>query len=61
MPVLVITGADDKIIPAEQSIQLAAELPNASLVVIPICGHVPQEECPAEFMNAVDAFINNLP
>ena len=61
MPVLVITGADDKIIPAEQSIQLASELPNASLVVIPACGHVPQEECPTDFMNAVDNFIDNLP
>lgn len=60
MPVLVITGADDKIIPADQSIQLASELPNASLVVIPDCGHVPQEECPAEFINAVDTFLNNL-
>ncbi|MBW6471537.1 MAG: alpha/beta hydrolase [Anaerolineaceae bacterium] len=61
MPVLVITGADDKIIPADQSIQLASELPNASLVVIPDCGHVPQEECPTDFMNAVEIFINNLP
>ncbi len=61
MPVLVITGVDDKIIPAEQSIQLASELPNASLVVIPNCGHVPQEECPADFMNAIETFINNLP
>lgn len=59
MPVLVITGADDKIIPADQSIQLASELPNASLVVIPNCGHVPQEECPTDFMNAVESFINN--
>lgn len=61
MPVLVITGADDKIIPADQSIQFASELPNASLVVLPNCGHVPQEECPAEFMNAIDTLINNLP
>ncbi|PKO07597.1 MAG: hypothetical protein CVU41_00020 [Chloroflexi bacterium HGW-Chloroflexi-3] len=61
MPVLVITGADDKIIPADQSIQFASELPNASLVILPNCGHVPQEECPAEFMNAIDTLINNLP
>lgn len=61
IPVLVITGSDDRIIPAEQSVQLASELPNASLVVIPDCGHVPQEECPADFMNAIETFINNLP
>jgi pimeloyl-ACP methyl ester carboxylesterase len=61
MPVLVIAGADDKIIPADQSIQLASELPNASLSVIPNCGHVPQEECPTDFMNAIESFINNFP
>jgi pimeloyl-ACP methyl ester carboxylesterase len=53
VPVLVITGEFDKIVPAEQSIRLAGELPHASLVVIPDCGHLPQEECPEEFMNAL--------
>ena len=60
LPVLVITGDDDRIVPTEQSIRLADELPNAELVVIPECGHVPQEECPLAFMDAVDAFIKKL-
>jgi pimeloyl-ACP methyl ester carboxylesterase len=46
MPVLVITGDDDRIVPAEQSVRLAGELPKAELVVIPDCGHIPHEECP---------------
>lgn len=60
LPVLVITGENDRIVPPEDSIRLAGELPNAELVVIPNCGHVPQEECPAEFMAAVDAFLQEL-
>lgn len=57
LPLLVITGDDDRIVPTEQSIRLADELPNASLVVIPQCGHVPHEERPAEFMQAVAEFL----
>jgi pimeloyl-ACP methyl ester carboxylesterase len=58
IPVLVITGANDKIVPPEDSIQLAELIPNSDLVVIPNCGHLPQEECPADFLKAVTDFIN---
>lgn len=57
MPVLVITGDDDRIVPTEQSVRLASEIPGAELVVIPACGHVPQEECPEPFLKAVNAFL----
>ncbi|MGD1996453.1 MAG: alpha/beta hydrolase [Anaerolineae bacterium] len=61
MPVLVITGDDDRIVPPEQSIRLADELPNAELVVIPNCGHLPHEECAEPFLEAVSAFLDRLP
>lgn len=57
LPVLVITGDDDRIVPTEQSLQLAKEIPGAELAVIPQCGHVPHEECPVEFMQAVTDFL----
>jgi len=60
IPVLIISGEDDKIIPVEQSKQLAAELSGSELVIIPSCGHVPQEECPNEFLEAVVPFINSI-
>lgn len=60
VPVLVVTGDDDRIVPTEQSIRLAGELPNAELVVIPACGHVAQEECEAEFMAAVAEWLNKV-
>ncbi len=61
MPVLVITGDDDQIVPMEQSVRLAESLPNAELVVIPQCGHVPQEECPDAWLAAVEGFLVDLP
>jgi pimeloyl-ACP methyl ester carboxylesterase len=57
VPVLVITGDHDQIVPSELSARLAEELPNAELVVIPECGHIPQEERPGAFLSAVSAFL----
>jgi pimeloyl-ACP methyl ester carboxylesterase len=60
MPALVITGDDDRIVPTEQSLRLADELPNAELKVIAQSGHLPHEEKPAEFMQAVTEFLSTL-
>ena len=54
LPVLVVTGDDDRIVPTAESVRLAEELPNASLAVLPACGHVAQEECPAALMRAIN-------
>ena len=61
LPVLVITGEVDKIVPTEQSVRLAGELPDAQLVVIPQAGHLPHEEQPAAFLEAVKSFAQSLP
>ena len=57
MPVLVVTGENDLVVPASQSIALADDLPDADLVVVPACGHLAQEECPAAFLEAVNAWL----
>lgn len=57
LPVLVITGDDDRIVPTEESIRLGGDIPGASLVVIPNAGHLPHEEKPEAFMQAVRAFL----
>jgi pimeloyl-ACP methyl ester carboxylesterase len=59
-PVLVITGDDDRIVPTEQSVRLASEIPGAKLSVLPACGHVPQEECPALFLQSVFEFLDEI-
>jgi len=61
LPILVITGDDDRIVPTADSIKLAGVLPGTELVVIPQAGHVPHEEQPAAFMQALDSFIKNTP
>ena len=60
-PALVISGAEDTIVPLAFSMRLAEELPNAYLAVFQDCGHLPQEECPAEFVEAILEFIQNHP
>jgi pimeloyl-ACP methyl ester carboxylesterase len=57
LPSLVITGDDDRIVPTAQSLRLANELPGARLVVISAAGHVPHEEQPQAFLDAVNAFL----
>ena len=60
MPVLVITGDDDRIVPTASSLRLAREISGARLAVLPQCGHVPQEECPRAFMQAVNDFLAGM-
>lgn len=60
LPILVITGDDDRIVPTEHSIRLAREIPNAKLTIIPNCGHVPHEECPQAFLKATVDFLMGL-
>ncbi len=60
LPVLVVTGDDDRIVPTADSIRLAGEIKDAGLVVFEQCGHVPQEECPESFLQAVEPFIRGV-
>ncbi|MCA9897999.1 MAG: alpha/beta hydrolase [Ardenticatenaceae bacterium] len=60
-PTLVITGDADNFVPPGESIQLAGELPNAELAVLPNCGHIPQQECETEFLQAVEDWLATLP
>lgn len=57
VPVIVIHGKQDKLIPLKSSEELAKALKNATLCVIDNCGHLPQEECPDEF---VECLLNNF-
>ncbi|NPV02443.1 MAG: alpha/beta hydrolase [Brevinematales bacterium] len=60
VPVLVITGDDDKIVPAGDTVSLTNLIPGARLAVIHECGHIPHEEQPVEFMDAVKGFIDKM-
>jgi 3-oxoadipate enol-lactonase len=58
VPVLVLVGEQDEATPPPMSRELAAGLPDAKLVVLPGCAHVPQLQAPDAFMAAIRSFID---
>lgn len=58
-PTLLIWGARDAIIPVSTGSRLTEELPDARLVVIPRCGHVPQEERPDQTVESILSFLSS--
>jgi pimeloyl-ACP methyl ester carboxylesterase len=60
VPVLVITGDDDRIVSPEASKHCADVIPHAQLHVIPNAGHLPHEETPEVFLKAVHAFLRQV-
>jgi pimeloyl-ACP methyl ester carboxylesterase len=57
MPVLVVWGRQDALIPVGYAAPLAAEFPHAELRVLDGCGHVPIADCPDAFDRAVVPFL----
>jgi pimeloyl-ACP methyl ester carboxylesterase len=60
MPVLVMSGDQDRIVPPESSLRLAEAL-GVTPVVIANAGHLPHEEQPERFLQAVTPFVAALP
>ena len=58
IPVLVLVGEQDEATPPPMSRELAAGLPDAKLVMLPGCAHVPQLQAPEAFMAAIRSFID---
>ncbi len=58
VPCLVITGADDRIVPTAASVKLGKQLTGSTVIVVPEAGHVPQEEQPVYFMRVINEFVN---
>ncbi|MEZ4608292.1 MAG: alpha/beta hydrolase [Deinococcales bacterium] len=57
IPVLIIAGEQDKIIPLADNEKLAQALTQAKLVRLPDCGHVPQEECPEATLATISTWL----
>ena len=53
----IVGGLEDRLIRSWYLEAIQTEIPEAELTLIPQCGHVPQEECPNEFMNAVQNYL----
>ena len=60
VPALVITGAEDEMIPVEESRKMAGAIRGAKLVVIPGAGHLANLEQPEAFNAALNEFLTAL-
>ena len=60
VPVLVVSGDDDRIVPTEESRRLAEEITGADFALIKDAGHVPHEEQPAAFLEAIGTLLEGL-
>jgi pimeloyl-ACP methyl ester carboxylesterase len=60
VPTYIIAGQEDRLIRYWYFEAITNEIPGAKLTLIPQCGHVPQEECPVEFMEAVKGYLVEL-
>lgn len=57
VPVLLITGENDQLVPTARTVALAEKLPDAQLIVLSACGHVAHEEAPAAVLAAIEEFL----
>jgi pimeloyl-ACP methyl ester carboxylesterase len=58
MPVQLVWGADDQIMPLAYAHAFKALIPQAQLSVYPNCGHLPHVEKSEAFVQLVSQFIN---
>jgi pimeloyl-ACP methyl ester carboxylesterase len=56
-PVLLLWGDDDQITPLRYGERLATDLPDARLVVLPACGHMPMVESRNRFIRELRGFL----
>ncbi len=61
LPVLILHGEEDALIPVKEAQAMAAEIRGATLHLVPGAGHLPPLENPAIFNHAVREFLNTLP
>ena len=57
VPTLLLWGRQDPVVPLSVAERLARELPDARLVVLERCGHMPTEELPEESLAVVRRFL----
>ncbi len=61
MPTLIMWGERDRVVSARQAQNALKRLPQGQLVIIPDCGHVPQLECPDQFVDVLNRFLAAIP
>ena len=60
LPTLILWGGRDRLIPPENGLAFARDIPGSRLLTFPTLGHVPQEEDPAATLVPVQEFLQSL-
>jgi len=60
VPVLVVAGDEDALIPPDHARSMAEQIPFGRFVLLQRCGHTPSLEVPEEFTREVEAFLRSL-
>lgn len=60
VPLLIVHGVNDIIVPYKNSKKLHESIPESKLVIFDNCGHMPHEELPEDFVKEVDKFIQDI-
>jgi 2-hydroxy-6-oxonona-2,4-dienedioate hydrolase len=56
-PTLLVWGEKDQVLPLAQAELALTQLQSGQLKIIPGCGHLPQLECPTEFLRSIQPFL----
>ena len=57
VPVLIIWGAEDKVVPVKLAKKFKEDIPDSELVILPRCGHIPPEEEALKTNQLIAAFL----
>lgn len=57
VPTLIIWGVEDRVVPLANGVRLSQAIPNARLLKIDKCGHIPHEEMPAAVRQPLTDFL----
>ena len=57
LPTLVLSGAEDRVVPAANGAAFAAAIPGARHVVLPACAHLAELDAPAAVCAALEPFL----
>lgn len=60
VPVMIMWGEEDNLIPVESAKWFADALPGAKLVIYPKVGHIPMEEVPEQSANDVKVWLDSI-
>ncbi len=61
VPIQIIWGEGDRVVRARQAQRAVERLRQGQVAIIPDCGHLPQVECPDQFVDILSQFLAHVP